>query len=210
VTKVVKKVTPKKKVVAKVVKTDKTAKTVKPAQKTTSKTTSKTLKKTVEKTTKKSAKKTVKSAPIKFIEKVKKVKPTVTKAASTKKSIIRPSTAAMQPVAPPKNSKGKLCRIVSYEKLEPQVKKMFDIKFGDGYEELIERFTRKSGEYFYAVRFETEDTEYLVKVDVDMDLVGYEEDDIVKDGGDDVDTDVNSIANTVSDSSSDNEEDATE
>ena len=124
-------------------------------------------------------------------------KKTVKSVAATEKQL------TPHPIIPPKNSKGKLCLIVSYEKLEPKVKKLFDVKFEDGYEEFIERFTRKNGEYFYAVRFETDDAEYLIKVDVNMDLVGYEEDDIVKSGGDDTDTDVNSIENTVSDDSND-------
>ncbi|MDR0763918.1 MAG: hypothetical protein LBF01_05425 [Bacteroidales bacterium] len=174
-----------------------------------------TAKKPTAKAVKISASKQVKSVSEKQMNKVEQTTKAVEKTVADKSIKIAPTakhtakTSAKKqptpssPITPPKNSKGKLCRIVSYEKLEPKVKKQFDIKFDDGYEELIERFTRKSGEYFYAVRFETEDTEYLVKVDVDLDLVGYEEDDIVVKSNDDVD--VSAIENTVADTSSDDD-----
>lgn len=87
-----------------------------------------------------------------------------------------------KPVAAP--AKRKLCRIISYEKMSPEVKALFDEKYKDGFEDYVTRYPKPNGEYFFAVGLDTEDTDYLVKVevevDVDVDIDSDDDDDVIE------------------------------
>lgn len=59
--------------------------------------------------------------------------------------------------------------IISYEKLSPELLKLFQDKFPGGCEESLKRIPKPNGEYFYAVEMEADDTSYLVKMPVKID-----------------------------------------
>lgn len=84
------------------------------------------------------------------------------------------------------NAKRKLCRIISYEKMTPEVRALFEEKYANGYEDFVTRYPKPNGDYFFAVSLSTEDTDYLVKVEVkvDVDLDGDDDDDVIGTPGD--------------------------
>jgi hypothetical protein len=59
--------------------------------------------------------------------------------------------------------------IISFEKLSPELLKLFHDTFPTGCEESLKRIPKPNGEYFYAVQLESEDTSYLVKMPVKID-----------------------------------------
>lgn len=75
-------------------------------------------------------------------------------------------------------AKKKLCRIISYEKMSPEVRALFDAKYADGYADYVNRYPKPNGESFYAVSLYTDEADYLIKVDVDVDLAYNVEDDV--------------------------------
>ena len=111
-------------------------------------------------------------------------------------------------------TKKKLCRIISYDKMSPEVRALFEAKYPDGYADFVNRYPKPNGESFYAVSLYTEDADYLIKVDVDVDLSIGVEDDVEDDaGGDDEiggealgddrnSPDVNDLADSIADDSS--------
>lgn len=66
--------------------------------------------------------------------------------------------------------------ITSYARLSEELEELFQLTYPKGYDHAVILITKPSGETFYAVRLETEDTSYLVKVEVKIDLCGDEED----------------------------------
>lgn len=70
----------------------------------------------------------------------------------------------------------KLCRIISYDKMTPEIKALFDARYPDGYTDAVMRYPKPSGESFYAVGLYTKDADYLIKVDVDVDMSALDED----------------------------------
>ncbi|MEG1499034.1 MAG: hypothetical protein RRX93_05275 [Bacteroidales bacterium] len=100
----------------------------------------------------------------------------------------------------------KISKIVSYDKLDPKIKALFDAKYTDGYENFVTRYPKPNGEYFYAVSLDTEEVNYMIKVDVAID-VAFDEEDFPNDIPDDSvetvregeNTDVNDLADTLSD-----------
>lgn len=106
-------------------------------------------------------------------------------------------------------TKPKAGRIVSYEKLDVDIKDSFDAKYVDGYENFVARYPKPNGEFFYAVPFDTEKEHFLVKVDVKIDLTYDVDEDKAFFGGDDADevdgadvpntTDVDEVADTIAD-----------
>lgn len=106
------------------------------------------------------------------------------------------------------NNAPKVGRIVSYDKLDHAIKKLFDEKYPDGYEDYAIRYPKPNGDFFYAIPLDTPTDHYLVKVDVKIDLT-YDVDDKEFFGGDDdveVDgvnenssADVDDLADTLAD-----------
>ena len=110
-------------------------------------------------------------------------------------------------------AKKKLCRIISYEKMSPEVRALFDAKYADGYADYVNRYPKPNGESFYAVSLYTDEADYLIKVDVDVDLAYNVEDDVdeaanpedeIGEGmGDERNApDVNDLADSIADDSS--------
>lgn len=107
-----------------------------------------------------------------------------------------------------KKTAPKAGRIVSYDKLDSVVRKLFDEAYPDGGEEYAIRYPKPNGDFFYAVPFDTETEHFLVKVDVKIDM-SYDVDDdkgFYGGEGDDVDgaseaptTDVDDLADTLAD-----------
>ncbi|MBE6175172.1 MAG: hypothetical protein E7147_06480 [Rikenellaceae bacterium] len=57
--------------------------------------------------------------------------------------------------------------------LQEQVKALYPL----GYTDAMMRIDKPNGDFFFAVPFETDDTSYLVKIDVKIDEVGADDDD---------------------------------
>ena len=83
------------------------------------------------------------------------------------------------------NNTPKVGRIVSYDKLDQAVRKLFDEKYPDGYEDFAIRYPKPNGDFFYAIPLDTPTDHYLVKVDVKIDLTYDVDDDKGFFGGDD-------------------------
>lgn len=75
--------------------------------------------------------------------------------------------------------------VVSYHNLSPELQAELKKKYPAGFTESMIRIDKGLGDFFYAVVFETEQTNYLVKIDVKVD--GGHEDDDEKDYYDDDD-----------------------
>ena len=58
--------------------------------------------------------------------------------------------------------------IASYENLSSEVKEAIDRKYPDGFENHVFKVQKGNGS-FYAITVDTEETSYLVKVNVDVD-----------------------------------------
>lgn len=66
----------------------------------------------------------------------------------------------------------KFRRIVSYENMKEELAEVFNEKYPRGFSDYlpdIKEYQKPNGEYFYAVTVETEDSIYLVKVQVKTD-----------------------------------------
>jgi len=62
-------------------------------------------------------------------------------------------------------------QIVSFNKMEPELMNLVREKFPLGFEEAIRLFNLGVGRSFYAFDLLTDDCNYLIKVDVDHDLL---------------------------------------
>lgn len=62
-------------------------------------------------------------------------------------------------------------QIVSFNKMEPELMNLVREKFPLGFEEVIKLFNLGVGRSFYAFDLMTDDCNYLIKVDVDVDLL---------------------------------------
>ena len=86
-----------------------------------------------------------------------------------------------------KNENPKRKVVTSLEKLTPELLEALKERYPHGYIDHMLRIEKPNGEFFYAVALETEDTSYLVKVNVKIDTKTEEEidKDIFSDDGDD-------------------------
>lgn len=88
-------------------------------------------------------------------------------------------------------SKNKKRLIVSYNNLTPELQEELKRQYPLGFTDSMQRYDKGPGDFFYAVRLETEDITYLVKVDVRIDEhpeeedKGYYDDDEIK-GADEI------------------------
>ncbi len=67
--------------------------------------------------------------------------------------------------------------VVSYKNLSPELQEEVKKKYPNGYTDQMLRIDKGPGDFFYAIVLETEDTSYLIKVDVKIDDTLDEEDD---------------------------------
>lgn len=67
--------------------------------------------------------------------------------------------------------------ITSYARLSEELEELFRQTYPNGYMNAVIPITKPNGETFYAVRLETEDTSYLVKVEVYIDSGDDDEED---------------------------------
>lgn len=70
--------------------------------------------------------------------------------------------------------------LTSYERLNDELLELFQATYPHGYMQDVLELEKPNGEHIFAVRLETEDCSYLVKVDVTVDEAGEietEEDD---------------------------------
>ena len=66
------------------------------------------------------------------------------------------------------NSKKKI--VVSYKNLPPEIVELVKEKYPKGYSDVLMKIDKGNGQFFYAITLDTEDTDYLIKVDVKIDL----------------------------------------
>lgn len=156
------------------------------------------------------AEKTVKTVKPAKLEKAEKPEKPVSNA-----SVAETAAPEKGPVKKAVKPAKKICRIISFEKMTPEIKALFDARYPDGYADYVNRYPKPSGESFYAVSLYTDDADYLVKVDVDVDLsidVDYDfpepapEDDVAADTMDEEKSspDVNDLADSLADEPSEN------
>ena len=77
-----------------------------------------------------------------------------------------------QPKAPCKSTNV----IVSYNKIDNELKLELAKKYPEGYADFIHRYPKPNGESFFAVPLETKDKNYLIKVEVKIDNIITEDD----------------------------------
>ena len=75
---------------------------------------------------------------------------------------------------------------ISYKNLSPELRDEVKKQYPNGYTDHMIRIDKGPGDFFYAIVLETEDTSYLIKVDV-KDFFG---DDEIKDDDEIIDTDM--------------------
>ncbi|MDR1846812.1 MAG: hypothetical protein LBR17_01680 [Bacteroidales bacterium] len=66
-------------------------------------------------------------------------------------------------------SKDKKRLIISYKHLSEELQNKFNLCYSEGYSNFIQKITKPDGSQIFVVPFETEDTSYMVKVDVKID-----------------------------------------
>lgn len=66
--------------------------------------------------------------------------------------------------------------VISYHNLAPELQAELKKKYPAGFTESMIRIDKGPGDFFYAVVFETDEINYLVKIDVKIDG-GHEDDD---------------------------------
>lgn len=77
----------------------------------------------------------------------------------------------------PKDSNIKKRVVAKFANMEPEMQDEVRKKFPHGFTDHMIRIEKAPGDFFYAVVYETEDTSYLVKIDVNIDGEIEEEDD---------------------------------
>ncbi len=76
-----------------------------------------------------------------------------------------------------KESKNKKRLVISYHNLTPELQEQLKRQYPNGYTEKMIRIDKGPGDFFYAVVLETDEADYLVKVDVKVDDDIEEEED---------------------------------
>ena len=77
-----------------------------------------------------------------------------------------------------KNTAPKKRLVVSYKNLKPEILELVKEKYPKGYSDYVIKVDKGNGEFFYAITLDTDDTSYLIKVDVKIDT---STDDVEKD-----------------------------
>ena len=94
--------------------------------------------------------------------------------------------------------------VISFKNLTPELQDEVKKKYPHGYTEHMIRIDKSPTDFFYAIMLETEDTIYLIKVDVKVDSNVEEEED--KDYYDDDIKGAEEIADDSSDDSDDSDD----
>ena len=68
-----------------------------------------------------------------------------------------------------KPSNGKKRLVVSFKNLPPEVLELVKEKYPKGYSDDVIKVDKGNGDFFYAITLDTDDTSYLIKVDVKVD-----------------------------------------
>lgn len=66
--------------------------------------------------------------------------------------------------------------VTSYRNLSPEMQEAVKEKYPAGFTDAMIRVDKPNGDFFYAVSFDTDETAYLVKIDVKIDDNAQEED----------------------------------
>ncbi len=66
--------------------------------------------------------------------------------------------------------------VTSFRNLSPEMQEAVKEKYPVGFTDAMMRVDKPNGDFFYAVPFDTDDTAYLVKIDVKIDDNSQEED----------------------------------
>ena len=74
---------------------------------------------------------------------------------------------------------------ISYKNLSPELLEELKNKYPNGWTDHMIRIDKSPADFFYAIMLETEDTSYLIKVDVKVDAAGQIEEDEDKEYYDD-------------------------
>ena len=61
--------------------------------------------------------------------------------------------------------------IVHINNISPEIMEIVHEKYPDGYQDRVFKVTKPNNDYFYAITVDTEDTSYLIKVDVKIDTI---------------------------------------
>lgn len=75
------------------------------------------------------------------------------------------------------NNSSKKRVVISYKNLTPELQELVKKKYPYGYTDSMIRIEKSPTDFFYAIMLETEDTSYLIKVDVKVDSNVEEEED---------------------------------
>jgi len=67
--------------------------------------------------------------------------------------------------------------VISYNNLSPEVLELVKKKYPTGYLNSVIKVTKPNNDFFYAITLDTEDTSYLIKVNVKIDTKVKDEDD---------------------------------
>ena len=67
--------------------------------------------------------------------------------------------------------------VVSLKNMTPELQEEVKAAYPTGFADYMMRIPKPSGEFFFAVPFETEEISYLVKIDVKIDDAAHEEED---------------------------------
>ena len=94
--------------------------------------------------------------------------------------------------------------IINYNKLTAELKSKLRIKYPTGYTDSMIRIEKGPGDFFYAVMLETDETNYLVKIDVKVDDHLEDDDD---DDGDYYDDEIKGADEIPDDLNDEDEED---
>ena len=86
-------------------------------------------------------------------------------------------------MAPNQNTKKRVA--ISYKNLSPELLEEVKKKYPYGWTDHMIRIDKSPTDFFYAIMLETEDTSYLIKVDVKVDAAGQIEEDEDKEYCDD-------------------------
>ncbi len=101
------------------------------------------------------------------------------------------------------NNTNKKRVVISYKNLTPELQEAVKKKYPHGWTDSMIRIEKSPAEFFYAIMLETEDTSYLIKVDVKVDSNVEEEED--KEYYDDDIKGAEEIADSSSDDSGDDD-----
>ena len=67
--------------------------------------------------------------------------------------------------------------VVSFNNLTPELQGEVKAAYPTGFADFMMRIPKPNGEFFFAVPYETEESSYLVKIDVKIDDASHEEED---------------------------------